>query len=631
MPFTKIKKGKGRGKYRSPSGRTFSRSQVKRYYARGGTFDQFYCDAATSLDPTGTEALRRRYRASVEIRFKKVRKQLQQTIVSQDMLQLGTTDPSAAALAASMMSAAVVGIAGNTNDGKIKSFQIWLDQTLGRVVQENTGAYLDPMIAVAYKAGLVRGQKLTGKNVVPENAMDAIGSLKQLTFTELQGICEAVSQRVVREVSLALLHNDTRQALFSRVSKIVDVIGITRARSMINQMVVQTFNQALLNQFAVAGVHTVGLVPETVRPSQTMPLDGKPSLLARYRRGRPYPHRDAGGPGSRVLRSLLPSASTIGRIQKATAALTAMGEVDIRTAEDPCPECEDLEAEGPYTINEALSLIPAHPNCLPGNSLVASIGRITSATKRIYEGDLVVIHTASGNTIECTPNHPILTDRGWVAAQMLNIGSYVISDGARERCTSKPNNYHAPAPIEEIVKAFGEERSLTLCPITATDFHGDGMEGDIAIVWSDRLLWGPLQATLRKHLDELAFQWRLMKNELFACFGSLNLAPQWVDDTSPCSIRSLLSLTRRTEFDIKTFENLTNGIVTNTVFDTNRDLRSASEILTRDGSFRDRIKFKGSRHFTGPVYNLETTKGYYIAGGVYTHNCRCSFVPTEEE
>jgi hypothetical protein len=36
MPFTKIKRGKGRGKYRSPSGRIYSPKQVRAYYATSG-------------------------------------------------------------------------------------------------------------------------------------------------------------------------------------------------------------------------------------------------------------------------------------------------------------------------------------------------------------------------------------------------------------------------------------------------------------------------------------------------------------------------------------------------------------------------------------------------------------------
>lgn len=38
MPFKRIKRGKGRGKYRSPTGRTFTKKQIKMYYAKGGQF-----------------------------------------------------------------------------------------------------------------------------------------------------------------------------------------------------------------------------------------------------------------------------------------------------------------------------------------------------------------------------------------------------------------------------------------------------------------------------------------------------------------------------------------------------------------------------------------------------------------
>jgi len=36
MPFKKVVKGKDRGKYRSPSGRVFTKGQVKAYYATDG-------------------------------------------------------------------------------------------------------------------------------------------------------------------------------------------------------------------------------------------------------------------------------------------------------------------------------------------------------------------------------------------------------------------------------------------------------------------------------------------------------------------------------------------------------------------------------------------------------------------
>lgn len=36
MPFTPIKKGADKGKFKSPSGRVFTDKQVKLYYATGG-------------------------------------------------------------------------------------------------------------------------------------------------------------------------------------------------------------------------------------------------------------------------------------------------------------------------------------------------------------------------------------------------------------------------------------------------------------------------------------------------------------------------------------------------------------------------------------------------------------------
>ncbi len=36
MPFTKIRTGKNKGKFKSPSGRVFTKAQVKAYYATKG-------------------------------------------------------------------------------------------------------------------------------------------------------------------------------------------------------------------------------------------------------------------------------------------------------------------------------------------------------------------------------------------------------------------------------------------------------------------------------------------------------------------------------------------------------------------------------------------------------------------
>lgn len=40
MPFKKVTFGKNKGKYKSPSGRVFTKNQVRAYYASGGTFSK---------------------------------------------------------------------------------------------------------------------------------------------------------------------------------------------------------------------------------------------------------------------------------------------------------------------------------------------------------------------------------------------------------------------------------------------------------------------------------------------------------------------------------------------------------------------------------------------------------------
>lgn len=40
MPFTKITRGKNKGKYESPSGRIWTPKQIEAYYASNGKFDK---------------------------------------------------------------------------------------------------------------------------------------------------------------------------------------------------------------------------------------------------------------------------------------------------------------------------------------------------------------------------------------------------------------------------------------------------------------------------------------------------------------------------------------------------------------------------------------------------------------
>jgi len=65
--------------------------------------------------------------------------------------------------------------------------------------------------------------------------------------------------------------------------------------------------------------------------------------------------------------------------------------------------------------------------CFVGETKVESPSPIERSYVREYSGLLVTIKTALGNELTGTPNHPILTGKGWVALGLLKEGDQVIS------------------------------------------------------------------------------------------------------------------------------------------------------------------------------------------------------------
>ena len=132
---------------------------------------------------------------------------------------------------------------------------------------------------------------------------------------------------------------------------------------MIELLTVRAHAEASLDVYEAAGLQTVGLLPESKAQAKVV-KDAQTKQKAKTSA------KDAkrSGPGARTRTSgSAPSASTIGRIRRAELATARrLGEnVNVRTAgdDDVCPTCEAISEDGPYSINTARGLIPAHPRC----------------------------------------------------------------------------------------------------------------------------------------------------------------------------------------------------------------------------------------------------------------------------
>ena len=96
-----------------------------------------------------------------------------------------------------------------------------------------------------------------------------------------------------------------------------------------------------------------------------------------------------------------------------------------------CPICGPRHGKKENTNWTRAQGPPAHPRCLPGDTLVLPIGVVAAGSERWYEGNIVIIETLE-NKLTVTPNHPILTPNGWIAAGLLQQGDNIFSHNSAD-------------------------------------------------------------------------------------------------------------------------------------------------------------------------------------------------------
>lgn len=306
-------------------------------------------DVARAIDPTGTRGIRMAMRADITIRFNRIRALLREAIVDQNILGLTRGGAVTSAMIAQAMTA------GGAQ--RLEIFQRWIDTALSLTVLEQNGTYLKNHIQRGYDKGQAFGQAQVKDLQLPavlNNEANRIDTLAKLTFVELQGVCEAVSQQACRAVANAILTKRNGMQIVRAVYKVLTTIGIARADAIAEFVIVRAFNEATLDVYAQAGVAKVGLVPESKGQTRDQAFQDAPQRQARR-----------SGAGSRTSRTEAPSRRTVQRIRAQEREVERLGRVKVRTAGDDkvCPVCEGIADEGPYSIDRARALIPAHPRC----------------------------------------------------------------------------------------------------------------------------------------------------------------------------------------------------------------------------------------------------------------------------
>lgn len=429
-----------------------------------------------------------------------------------------------------------------------------------------------------------REQFLRDTFAQPES-VDKVKLLAGRSFDELDGVTADMSLKMSRALTDGLVQGKNPIAIARDLNKVVDV-GENRAKVIARTEIIRAHAEGQLTAFETLGVEDLGVAVEW---------------------------STAAGTGATVEQ------------------MDALG---------VCKLCQPLSGVV-VKIEEARGMLPRHPQCLPGYVPVLTRSGITATSERGFEGNLVVVRTTSGRELSCTPNHPILTESGWVPAQSLQVGGHVISDGGSEwEPFIDDDHENVPPSIHQVSESFRSSRSVVTSevPLTPPDFHGDGTYGQVAVIRSDRQLRDRRKPSTGEHPSKSYLVVRpvnpvrlLTASRLFtefleraysatACFVSGNrlLLPLSDPHLRPLQYLSLTPAPNRNPCYYQ-----------NSIDSSPADAQLVTDILRGSTGpvFRDDIVSVTVRKFNGHVYNLETGKGFYSAGGIITHNCRCAWVP----
>lgn len=273
-----------------------------------------------------------------------------------------------------------------------------------------------------------------------------------------------------------------------------------------------------------------------------------------------------------------------------------------------------------------------HELCFPAGTVVTGPS-VHGASVRWYAGELVAIKTAAGDLLTGTPNHPVLTSRGWLPLQFVREGDYVFRcrDAQRVAATVDPHQHQVETSIEQIARALNMVPGFV--PQTAQYLHSERAGDEIDVVPTDRELLDCLNAALGEQAPHGALGGGNAGRMELPRDGELVQRRVGVAVSPPSGVG--LARVDQQFFGGQS----THAVALGGAAIADGDA-AFSELLSdrhrvRAARLRERIRGLAGevalsevvrterQHFEGHVYNLQTAGHWYIANSIITHNCHC--------
>ena len=306
---------------------------------------------------------------------------------------------------------------------------------------------------------------------------------------------------------------------------------------------------------------------------------------------------------------------------------------------DTCLQCGELDGRTWESMAAApIPVADTHPNCYVPTTTVE--GEFLFATRLWYSGPVIDLETRQGLRLTVTPNHPVLTVEGLRPAKLIREGDDVVSRRLRIGCE---DDEHVPPTIEEVFRSIRQHGFGQPARRREEDLHGDAAagQGDIDVVAVDRMLLADGVALAAQYRRHPVFETAAVEQPSHA---ALRAADQFIERSPlpsyrlvgrsdlgrPATGRHLTPFRAfgsraATDLYARTLEASDQGVAANAGL-VSKLLRGHPGFVTLDQV----VKIE-RRKFDGYVYDLQSTSGLMVAGGIVASNCRCRLVPVVKD
>ncbi|MFD8777528.1 hypothetical protein [Streptomyces sp. NPDC059916] len=313
------------------------------------------------------------------------------------------------------------------------------------------------------------------------------------------------------------------------------------------------------------------------------------------------------------------------------------GRLDLDAAWFECvdgPECgfqshpDTDHADGTIrSADDAAQFPVAHHGCVAEGTQVESLGALESAYRMTTSGRMICIGTLGGRRITITPNHPVLTGRGWIAASEIQEGDQVVVRSPESRSVPAASYLdQVPALVEDVFAALRTVLPDDRVVAAPHDFHGDGslVDGEINVVGAQGQLWSVFHPTSVEDSSKLPLQMRdpgsasLARERHLLPLGDGVLATTG-GGVSGIHVRRVAG--PRSDRDAEFLDSALEGAIHQAEF-----VREAEDRFAIQVSLDDVVEI-GYVNPRGHVYDLSTTGHAYFANGILVHNCIRQWIP----